>query len=419
MMRSLVLSTLTFLIAFPIGAQPAAKVRKTVVMAMGQTITLPTRAPVTTISTPPNTNEGKQQVVRYIFEQYDQAVTLQALKIGEAKLLIEGADSRIGEVLNVVVTTKELAEKHRYAVGSLAGIVGIDEQDIHLAGDRVVVTGEVFSLTDLNRCSALAAADMPAAATRGRRRPAPPKNRVICLTRLSSAAPAIFPDRGYIPAVSLEVEEQIVPLADSTTPGGEGISMWSSVVRLGDVPVLMMDSGERAQLIRRVADLADNLGRASAEWRAAAEKGEVYPTVFQARSAGGRYEISMVWRFDQGTKGEPLIQFAPQEVQRASIRAGGAGDRLVAWWTALLQDSFRLYYLAQRPSGILSASANDPLMPVYEHAVRLADGKFERTNSSVAVARAYYALKASTGRDPFQDLLTRPPADFTGSPIGR
>lgn len=417
MMKPLVLSTLTFLIALPLAAQPA-KVRKTVVMAVGQTITLPTRAPVTTISTPPNTNEGKQQVVRYIFEQYDQAVTLQALKLGEAKLLIEGADSRIGEVLNVVVTSKELAERHRYAVGSLAGIAGIDEQDVHVAGDRIVVTGEVYSLTDLNRCSALAAADAPAQMHRGRR-PAPARNRIICLTRLSSAAPAIFPDRGYIPAVSLQVEEQIVPLSGANTPGGEDVSMWSSIVRLGDVPVLMMDSGERATLIRRVADLADNLGRASAEWRAAAEKDQVYPTVFQARSAGGRYEISMVWRFDQGERGEPLIQFTPQEVQRASIRAGGASDRLVAWWTALLQDSFRLYYLAQRPSGTLSASANDPLMPVYENAVRLANGKFERTNSSVAVARGYYALKVSTGRDPFEDLLTRPPADFTGSPIGR
>lgn len=393
-----------------------AKARRTVVMAQGDKLTLPTRSPITTITSPAGTNEGRQQVVRYVFEQYDQSVILEALRTGEAKLLIEGTDSRIGEVFNVIVTSKDLAARHRNVAGILAGVVGISSEDVHLAGGRVVVTGEVYSVADLNRCGAIGAPMM--AGGRGRNR-TPPRSSVACLTRLSSAAPAIFPDRGYIPAVSLEVEEQVVPLSDANTPGGEGTSMWSATVRLGDVPVLTMDSSERSALIDRVAILAEHLSRASAEWRAAAEKGEVYPTVFQARSSGGRYEISMVWRFDQGTRGETLIQFTPQEVQRASVRAGGASERLVAWWTALMQDAFRLYYLAQRPSGTLSASARDPLLPIYESAVRLADGKFERTNSSVAVARGYYAMKAASGRDPFQDLLIRPPADFTGSPIGR
>ncbi|HUF17353.1 MAG TPA: hypothetical protein VMS12_04825 [Thermoanaerobaculia bacterium] len=415
-MKTLILCTLVVFSAVSVIAAPA-KVRRTVVMAQGEKLTLPTRSPVTTISSPQGTNQGMQQVVRYVFQQYDQSVLLDAVRIGEAKLLIEGTDSRIGEVLNVIVTNKDMAARHRNVVGTLAGVVGITSEDVHIAGDLIVVTGEVFSLTDLNRCVALAA-QTAAPPARGMAR-TPHRSPVACLTRMSSAAPAIFPDRGYIPAISLEVEEQIVPLSDANTPGGEGESMWSAVVRLGDVPVLMMDSSERATLIQRVANLAGNLSRASAEWRAAAEKNEVYPTVFQARSSGGRYEISMVWRFDQGTRGESLIQFTPQEVQRASMRAGGASDRLVAWWTALMQDSFRLYYLAQRPSGTLSSSANDPLLPVYESAVRLADGKFERTNSAVAVARGYYALKTATGRDPFEDLLTRPPADFTGAPIGR
>ncbi len=415
-MKTFIVSTILLLTAVSVFAAPA-KVRRTVVMAQGEKVTLPTRAPVTTITTPAGTNEGKLQVVRAIFQQYDQSVTLEAVKLGEAKLLIEGTDSRIGEVLKVIVTSKDLAARHRNVVGIMAGVAGMSSEDIHIAGDRIVVTGEVFSLTDLNRCGAIGSQTAPPPARGRARRPA--RSPVVCLTRMSSAAPAIFPDRGYIPAVSLDVEEQIVPMSDANAPGGEGESMWSAVVRLGDVPVLMMDSSERSTLIQRVANLAENLSRASAEWRAAAEKNEVYPTVFQARSSGGKYEISMVWRFDQGTRGEPLIQFSPQEVQRASIRAGGASDRLVSWWTALLQDSFRLYYLAQRPSGTLSASTNDPLLPIYESAVRLADGKFERTNSSVAVARGYYALKAATGRDPFEDLLTRPPADFTAAPLGR
>ncbi len=414
-MKALVLSTLVVFCTASAIAAPA-KLRRTVVMAQGESVTLSTRTPITTIGSPLGTNTGQQEVVRYVFQQYDQSVVLQAVRMGEAKLLIEGTDSRIGEVINVIVTNKDVAARHRNVVGTLAGVVGITSEHVHVAGDRIVVTGEVYSLADLNRCAAIGAQQAPAA-KRGHR--TPPRSPVVCLTRMSSAAPAIFPDRGYIPAISLEVEEQIVPLSDANTPGGEGESMWSAVVRLGDVPVLMMDSSERATLIQRVANLAENLSRASAEWRAAAEKNEVYPTVFQARSSGGRYEISMVWRFDQGTRGESLIQFTPQEVQRASMRAGGASDRLVAWWTALMQDSFRLYYLAQRPSGTLSSSANDPLLPVYESAVRLADGKFERTNSSVVVARGYYALKTATGRDPFEDLLTRPPADFTGAPIGR
>lgn len=418
MMKTTLLSIALILTAVSVIAAPA-KVRRTVVMAQGENLTLPTRAPVTTITSPPGTNEGKLQVVRAVFQQYDQSVTLEALKLGEAKLLIEGTDSRIGEVLKVIVTSKDLAARHRNVVGILAGVAGMSSEDVHIAGDRIVVTGEVYSLTDLNRCGAIGSQTAPPPARGRARRRTAPRSPVVCLTRMSSAAPAIFPDRGYIPAVSLDVEEQIVPMSDANTPGGEGESMWSAVVRLGDVPVLMMDSSERSTLIQRVANLAENLSRASSEWRAAAEKNEVYPTVFQARSNGGRYEISMVWRFDQGTRGEPLIQFSPQEVQRASIRAGGASDRLVSWWTALLQDSFRLYYLAQRPSGTLSASTNDPLLPIYESAVRLADGKFERSNSSVAVARGYYALKAATGRDPFQDLLTRPPADFTAEPLGR
>ncbi|HUF18073.1 MAG TPA: hypothetical protein VMS12_08535, partial [Thermoanaerobaculia bacterium] len=210
-MKTLILSTLVVFSAVSVIAAPA-KVRRTVVMAQGEKLTLPTRSPVTTISSPQGTNQGAQQVVRYVFQQYDQSVLLDAIRIGEAKLLIEGTDSRIGEVLNVIVTNKNMAARHRNVVGTLAGVVGITSEDVHIAGDLIVVTGEVFSLTDLNRCGALAA-QMAAPPARRMAR-TPHRSPVACLTRMSSAAPAIFPDRGYIPAISLEVEEQIVPLSD-------------------------------------------------------------------------------------------------------------------------------------------------------------------------------------------------------------
>ena len=133
-------------------------------------------------------------------------------------------------------------------------------------------------------------------------------NPIICLTRLSSAAPAIFPERGYIPAVSLQVDEQVAAVSDANMPGAEGSSMWSATVRFGDVPVLTMDSADRQGLIRKVSELAANLGRASDEWRKQAAAGSIYPTVFRGRSTGTNYEISMVWKFDQGTRGVPLIQ---------------------------------------------------------------------------------------------------------------
>ncbi|MEO8216740.1 MAG: hypothetical protein ABI718_06635 [Acidobacteriota bacterium] len=415
-MKKLFFSFILTLGALSLLAAPAT-VRKTVVMAQGESLPFMTEAPIATISTPAGTNEGKEEVVRYLFQQYDRNITLQALKLGEAKLLIENTDSHIGEVVKVVVTNKDLAARYRYVTGSLAGIVGLSPEDVHVAGDRIVVTGKVYSMADLNRCDALASQGAPPPA-KGRKAK-PVANPIICLTRLSSAAPAIFPDRGYIPAVNLQVDEQVPGVADANMPGGEGVSMWSATVRFGDVPVLTMDSSDRAGLIRRVSDLAGSLDKASAEWRAQAEKGSIYPTVFRGRSTGTNYEISMVWKFDQGTKGVPLIQVSPQEVQHASMMAGGAGDRLISWWTAILQDTFRLYYLGQRPSGTLSSSNKDPLMPLYESAVRLTGGKFDRTNSAIAVARGYYALKAVSGQDPFQNLLTSPPTDFSGVQVDR
>ena len=415
-MKKLLFSLVLTLGSLSLMAAPAS-IRKTVVMAQGESLPFMTEAPIATISAPAGTNEGKDEVVRYLFQQYDRNITLQALKLGEAKLLIENTDSHIGEVVNVVVTNKDLAARYRYVTGSLAGIVGLSSDDVYVAGDRVVVTGKVYSMDDLNRCNSLASQGIPPPANGKKAKPV--ANPIICLTRLSSAAPAIFPERGYIPAVSLQVDEQVAAVSDANMPGAEGSSMWSATVRFGDVPVLTMDSADRQGLIRKVSELAANLGRASDEWRKQAAAGSIYPTVFRGRSTGTNYEISMVWKFDQGTRGVPLIQISPQEVQHASMMAGGASDRLISWWTAILQDTFRLYYLGQRPSGTLSSSNKDPLLPLYENAVRLTGGKFDPNNSAIAVARGFYAMKATSGQDPFQNLLTSAPTDFSGVQVER
>jgi hypothetical protein len=177
--------------------------------------------------------------------------------------------------------------------------------------------------------------------------------------------------------------------------------------------VFSLAARDRAALLSRVGDFARRLEKALAEWQQEAGQGRIYPTTFQVRNAGGAYELGMTWKYDQGRFGEALIRISPEELQAASMRSGGGSDRLVQWWASLLYDAFRLYFMAMRP-----ARTGDALAALYQSGVRVSPTTFDRSNSAVALARGYFALKASTGKDPFAELLVKPTASFQPPAIG-
>jgi len=393
--------------------------RKRIVMYKGEQLVVTTEGSIATVTAPAGTNDGANQIVRYVFDQYGRNIALQALKVGEVKLLVENTDSQIGEIAHVIVTDKPTSDRYRYVVGALTGIQGIASEDIHVAGDQVIVTGNVYSVPDLSRCSVLETQKMAAPAPPPRKpRNAPaPLPKILCMAHLSSGAPAIYPQLGYIPAVSLQINETASAMSGGPTTGMEGSSSWAGIVRLGDIPVLTLTSPDRVQLIARAARFAKKLDRSVVEWKKQAESNRVYPTTFNARLVAGTYEIGMTWKYDQGTRGEALIGLTPEELQQASVRSGGGSDRLIQWWSGILQDAFRLYYLATRPSRTLSSAGQGPLLPLYQNALRLSGSNFERSNAPVALARSYFSIKSATGKDPFENLLTQPPADFQPGPI--
>jgi hypothetical protein len=297
-------------------------------------------------------------------------------------------------------------------VSSIAGIEGLGAESVHVAGRQVVVAGTVYSVADLNRCIALetqsAAAPSPAAPVRrkGRKPPATPAPTITCLASLSPAAPAVFPQQGYLPRASLALNE-VVSGQGAVSESAERQSTWVATVKLGQVPVLTLSSPSRAPLVGRVADFSRKLSKAIDEWKVQAVANRIYPTTLQVRSAGGAYSLGMTWKYDQGRFGDSLIQMSPQELQAASMQSGGGSDRLVQWWAALLQDAFRLYFMALRP-----AHTGNALNDLYQNAVKLAPAAFDRASAPVAVARGYFAMRSSSGKDPFEELLVRPPAEF-------
>lgn len=393
--------------------------RKRLVMYKGEQLVFTTADSIATVTSPPGTNQAPNEIVRFVFEQYDRNIALQALKVGEVKLLVENTDSQIGEIVHVMVTEKATADRYRYVAGAMTGIQGIGADDIHVAGDQVIVSGNVYSVPDLARCTALETQRLAVAGPtpKPRRGTPPPLPKILCMARLSSGAPAVYPQLGYTPAVNVAINETAAAVSGGPTAGVEGSSQWNATVRLGDIPVLSLNSPDRSQLISRVAQFAKKLDRALAEWKTQAESNRIYPTTFNARLVSGTYEIAMTWKYDQGRYGEPLIQMTPEELQQASLRSGGGSDRLIQWWSGILQDSFRLYFLASRPSRTLSSAGQGPLLPLYSNALRLSGANFEKGNAPVAIARAYFAMKSVATKDPFEQLLTQPPADFQPGPI--
>jgi len=403
---------LALLLVCPAVLAADGPLRKTVVLQTGEQLVHTAGGQIATLATPAGTNQGKNEVVRYSFEQYDSNIALSAVKAGEIKLLIEYTDQQIHEVVNVIVTDKATAERYRYVVSSLAGVTGISPEDVQLSGEQIAITGSVYSVTDLNRCIGLESHDVQA--VRGKK---PAVQRVHCLARLSSAAPLVFPDQGYMPRVNLQVEQRVP--AGETSEATERASQWNATVRLGDVPVLTLTARDRAPLVSRVTGFSGRLNAALTGWKKQLESNQMYPATFNVRQVGGAYELGMVWKYDQGRQGEALIRVTPEELQAASTRSGGGSDRLVQWWAAILQDAFRLYFLAHSPKETAGSSEKNPLILLYQNAVRLAGASFGRPTAAAALGRSYFSLKSSSGADPFENLLTQPPAQFQPSPIAR
>lgn len=371
-------------------------VRQEIVVGVGEDAVYTTRSPLATV----NVAGGASQIVRAGGDQYGQSVSIRGLKPGEAKLLIETTAARIGEVVNVVVLDKKAAARHRGVLSALGTTTGITARDIFASPSATLVTGTTYAATDQARCLAQESNS---------------KGAVVCAARLSSALPAVLEGAGYTPLPSVSLSEQAEQLTGEVIPGSEGASIWTLQARLGDVPFLTLTSADRSALVARSAQLVSKLRRATAEWKKAADEGRPYPVLVSSRRTPSGYEMAMGWRMDQGTRGETLIAFSFDEVQKAANAAGTNSDRLVDWWAALLQDGFRLYYNASTPLRAGAGGDQNPLMRMYHFALRQQADPFGRANAATRLARSYTAMKWSAGSDPFATLLTTVPNAFSGA----
>lgn len=407
MTRIFLAGALALSIASVVAASPP---RRTVVLARGTSSSVETGGDVVTVA-PAFGLARYDDVVGVSFDQYGRTLSLQGKKTGEAKLLIEYTDSNIGEIIRVVVVEKPVADRYQFALSSLAGVEALDPNAIHAAADQLVITGTMYSAADLQRCIALEQQGQPV--TKARRKAA--AVRVVCAARLSPAAVAVHPDQGYDARANLAISEEPAPAGAGAQQGAEGESIWRATVRFAEVPILQMTSRNRADLLARLGRFVAKLNHSIGEWKRTAEARAMYPTTFTARPTPTGHELRMTWKFDQGRAGEALVSFTPADVQDAAARAGGA-DRLVQWWAAVLQDTFRLYLMAARPLRTLTGADDDPLLALYRRAVRISGGQFDRTNAAVALARAHFATRLATGSDPFTTVLL-PPSRFAGSSV--
>ncbi|MHB0968173.1 MAG: hypothetical protein ACYC7A_06860 [Thermoanaerobaculia bacterium] len=383
----------------------AAPVRKAIVLAKGQRVDHEAAGSVLTVTTSPLALTDS--VARVQFDQYGQTVTLQAVKPGEVKLMLEYTDGRIGEILNVIVTDQAVADRQRFVASSVAAIEGLSAESVYATASHILIAGEVFSAADLGRCESLESSS--GGKTKG--------PVIVCGVRLRSSAAALFPSAGYEPSANVEIREAPVAAAAGGIEGLEGDSIWRATLRLGDVPFLEMASNSRPTLVTRAAKAVIALETAVDEWRRNADAGRTYPTTFGLRRAGNSYEMTMQWKFDQGTRGAPLIEVSPDDVLEISSRSGGGVERLLQWWAATLHDAFRMYFMASIPIKTTPPGTETPLLAVYNKALVLHGAHLERQEAPVAFAQGYTALRWSTGTDPLGTVLTTVPGAFQPEPI--
>ena len=374
---------------FAAAGAVAGPLRIHVVMYPGQQVThTSSGALLTVVVTPPGSIGVK-------FDQYGNTVRLNATKPGEMKVACEYADNRIGEVLLVSVVKKDVFDRFERAGSVLSGVEGAT---VSVAGRDVYVTGKLYSVADMQRCTDLEGSG------------------VVCAAQMASAAPVVHPELGFVPRASLEIIERPNTVPSAFTTGVEGDSDWDAIVRFGDVPVLRVTEANRVGLLGWAIHLVGRLNGISSAVRKSAAEGRTYPVTFHAVSDGTSFRISALWNFDQGSGGEVLARIPARDLQAVSAQSGIAADRLIEWWMALLQDSMRGYILAERPIRSAGAATLSPLAGLYDNALRLRGSQLTADTAAVALARGYFSLQFAAGRDPFADVLTAVPADFAAAP---
>lgn len=391
------LPLIAFIVAPSLLAQAVA--RHNVVVGVGEELMHATSVSIATVTSPAGTNSGAGQVVRATPEQYGQNILLRGVKKGEAKLLVESTASRVAEVINVTVVDKPVAAQYRTVAAAMASVDGIGRDGVVVGEKSILITGRTFSAADQARCMAL--------------EKAPRGVSVTCAARLNSALPAVFPEAGYTPLPNALIEEEFGE-ASGDVAGSERSSTWVATIRLGDVPVMLLSAPSKSAMVARAATFTTRLRTAIAGWKRAADQGRVYPVTAASRRTATGYEIAMVSRLDQGSRGETLATFTFDELQKATLSSGATSDQLAEWWAALLQDAFRLYFMGSIPLRTGSGPDN-PLMQTYRAALRLDDSPLSRVNAPARIARGYTAVRWRTGGDPFATSLTTVPPAFSGA----
>lgn len=391
-MRILVLSAVLLLAPLAL----AAPRHVALVLYPGQELTYAATAPLLTV------NAGTQQKrpVTFTFDQYGTRIQLTAKTAGTATLLCEHADNRIGEIVSVTVVPRKLYDLHQRTLNALRGVEGLSPDDI-VVGDDVVVTGKLYAQGDLERCVAL------------ERATSAESSQVVCGARLSSAAAIVAPSLGYAARANLEAQSDVATF--DAQNGGDPLK-WTVTVRVGDVPVFRAVSTDRLRVIGTAGELTQKLNRIIDAWRTQTEqKGTAYPVTFRATPRPSGYALTALWSFGHGTTGDALATLSLDDLAPVAADAGVAPDRLVQWWLALLEDAFRLYFMAERPVRSGATAASSPVLSLYQSALKLRRAELDPHTAPTAVARAWFASRLASGRDPFENLLTTPPPDFVRS----
>jgi hypothetical protein len=326
-------------------ALAAAPLASTVVLGKGERVTFRTAAPIAIVTVqggvPPRNVPFKFQP-----EQYQQTIAITGLREGEATLLVEDTTEKIGETVRVIVAPKALEDAYHETAGQF--------ETVQIAPPHVVIGGTLYSAAEMSRCA------MAETAT------------VICAARMASVAAVVGQDP--------------IPVRASADVQGT-----TAVLRIGDVPVVSMQSTDVNSLAGRTATAASVLNKAIAGWTRNADSGMPFPATFNAHQSGGRYQLTIEWNQMQGSRGETFLDVAPAEL-------GASADAIVGWDLAVMTDAFRLYTLVRPP---LRAT---PLQTLYNNALKLA-GELTRANVAQALARGFVSLQWSTGADPFATLL--------------
>lgn len=279
-----------------------------------------------------------------------------------------------------------MADAVANARAALDGLEGLDASSFIAVNDRALVTGTVYSIDDLTKCV---------------RYEADARGAAICAARLHSAAATVHAEHGWYPHASLEVVDD---------PSGTSIA----TVRFGDVPVLRAMSVNRKRLLSWTTAFVARVNRISTEITRNAHLGKPYPVTFHTSFGPKVYELRGSWNFDQGRGGDLVATVPVADLEAIAAVARVPPQRLFGWWTALLQDAFRLYLLSSRPMQT-EVAGGSPLAPMYERSLAIRRAKPDTTGGNIALPQAYFALRLASGQDPFESVLTTIPPAFAAS----